>query len=97
MPDLAITSDQITGVGIGTIAVLVVVGVVIALLVAKLVVRVLVAVVIIALAVVVWTQRTAVVDAAEDAASRCEMSFFGVHIDPGNAQVKQACDKISRR
>jgi hypothetical protein len=94
MTDLAITTDQITGVGIGTIAVVVVIGLVIALVVSKIVVKVIVALLVVALGVLVWTQRTAVVDAAQDAAQRCDATFFGIHIDPGDEQVRQACDRI---
>jgi O-antigen ligase len=95
MADLALTTDQITGVGIGTIAAIVVIGLVIALVVSKIVVKVIVALLVVALAVLVWTQRTAVTDAAKDAAKRCDATFFGIHIDPANDQVKQACEKIS--
>ena len=97
MTDLALTTDQITGVGIGTIAVVAVIGLIIALVVSKIVVKVIVALLVVALAVVVWTQRTAVTDAAKDAARRCDATFFGIHIDPANEQVKQACARISGR
>ncbi|MHA3704915.1 hypothetical protein ACXR2U_22305 [Jatrophihabitans sp. YIM 134969] len=95
MTDLAITTDQITGVGIGTIAVVVVIGLIIALVVTKVVVKVIVALLVVALAVVVWTQRTAVTDAAKDAAKRCDASFFGIHVEPSNDDVRRACDRIA--
>lgn len=95
MADLALTTDQITGVGIGTIAVIAAIGLVIALIVSKILVKVIVALLVVALAVVVWTQRTAVTDAAQDAAQRCDATFFGIHIDPANPQVREACDRIS--
>ncbi len=97
MTDLALSTDQITGVGIGTIAVIAVIGLVVALLISKIVVKVIVGLLVVALAVLVWTQRTAVVDAAQDAAQRCNATFFGIHIDPANEQVKQACAQISGR
>ena len=95
MADLALTTDQITGVGIGTIAVIAVIGLVIALVVSKIVVKVIVALLVVALAVLVWTQRTAVTDAAKDAAQRCDATFFGIHIDPANEQVREACDRVA--
>ena len=95
MTDLALTTDQITGVGVGTIAAIAVIGLVIALIVSKIVVKVIVGLLVVALAVLVWTQRTAVTDAAQDAAKRCDATFFGIHIDPANEQVKQACARIS--
>lgn len=95
MTDLALTTDQITGVGIGTIAVIAVIGLIVALVVSRIVVKVIVALLVFALAVLVWTQRTAVTDAAKDAAKRCDATFFGIHIDPSSEQVKQACAQIS--
>lgn len=97
MRDLALTTDQITGVGIGTIAVVAVIGLIIVLIVSKIIAKVVVGLLVVALAVLVWTQRTAVVDAAQDAAKRCNASFFGIHIDPTDEQVRQACDQISGR
>lgn len=95
MADLALTTDQITGVGIGTIAVVAVIGLIVVLVISKIVAKVVVVLLVVVLAVLVWTQRTAVVNAAQDAAKRCDASFFGIHIDPANEQVRQACDQIS--
>lgn len=95
MADLALTTDQITGVGIGTIAVIAVIGLVIALIVSKIVVKVIVVLLVVALAVLVWTQRTAVTNAAKDAAARCDATFFGIHIDPADDRVREACDRIA--
>lgn len=97
MHDAALTTHQVTGLGIGVIAVIVVLGLVAAVIVTKLLVRLLVVVVVVALAVVVWTQRSAVVDAAGDAAKRCDATFFGIHIEPDNSRLREACQDITNR
>lgn len=93
----ALTAGQAAGLGVGAIIALVVAGLVAALLITKLALRVAVVVIVLALAVVVWTQRSAVVDAAQDAARRCNTSFFGVHINPSDPGVRRACQSVTGR
>lgn len=93
----ALTAGQAAGLGVGAIVVLIVVGVVAAVLVTKLALRVAVVVIVVALGVVIWTQRSAVVDAAQDAARRCNTSFFGVHINPSDPGVRRACQSVTNR
>lgn len=97
MTSHAIDVDQVTGLGVGAIVVVVVIGLIIAAIITKIVVRLAVVVVVVVLAVVIWTQRSAVLDAAQDAAHRCNATFFGVHIDPSDPGVRQACDAVTSR
>jgi hypothetical protein len=89
----ALTSTSIGAVGIGTIAVLVVIGIVLAVVISALIARVLILVIVVALAVVVWQQRSSV----ENAVKHCKtnVSFLGVHVD-APASVRQACRNLSR-
>lgn len=91
------TVAQASGLGLGAIVAVALIGLLIAVLVSRLVVRVIVAVVVVALAVVIWMQRTAVIDAAQDAAQRCNATFFGVHLSPSNPSVRHACQAVTRR
>lgn len=97
MTSHAIDVDQVTGIGVGAIVVVVVIGLIIGAIVTKIVVRVAIVVVVVVLGVVIWTQRSAVIDAAQDAAKRCNATFFGVHINPSDQGVRQACAAVTSR
>jgi hypothetical protein len=87
----------VKSVGIGVIIVIVLVGLMIARLVTKLITRLVVLIVVVVLAVVVYQQRDRVVQAADNAAKRCEASFFGIHVQPHDPTVRQACQQASTK
>ena len=85
----ALDAGQITPLGLGVIAVLIILGVVISAVVTALVVRIVVLVAVVVLAVVVWQQRSAIEHRVSE--HRCSFSFFGVHLDPPD-HLKRVCD-----
>ncbi len=89
----ALTSTSIAGIGVGTIAVVVVIGIVLAVVISALVARLLVVLIVVAVAVVVWQQRSSV----QNAVANCKtnVSFFGVHVDAPRS-VQQACREVTR-
>jgi uncharacterized membrane protein YoaK (UPF0700 family) len=86
----AIDTSQAKNVGILTIAAIVLVGLLIATLITKLVVRVVVLVVMVLLAVLVYQQR----DRVANAARSCDATFFGVHVQPHDPDVRKACQQL---
>jgi hypothetical protein len=91
---LALETDQVKSAGAVAIVAVVVVGLLLARLVTKLVTRVIVVVVALALSVLIYQQRARVEDQARKAVKQCEISFFGIHVRPSNADVKQACKRV---
>ncbi len=86
---LGLQSDDLTSIGVGVIAVLVVLGFLISFVLTKVIARILILVVVAGLGFWVWQQRTAIEDKVKDKACG-EYSFFGIHVDHP-AEVKQAC------
>jgi hypothetical protein len=81
MTPAAIGTSDLTKIGIGTTAALVVIGIILALVLTALIARVLIAVVVIVLAVVVWQQRGAIEHKIDQRACPPSLSFFGLHVD----------------
>lgn len=89
----ALSSTSIGALGVGTIAVVVVIGIVLAVVISAVLARLLIMLIVIALAIVVWQQRSSVETAVKNC--KANLSFFGVHVDvPAN--VRQACRNITR-
>jgi len=84
--DAALNSGDITKLGIGVIAVIVVIGIVLSLIISKLIARVIVLIVVVVLAVIVWQQRTSL----KNDFDKCKFNatFFGVHFDAPQSLVK---------
>jgi hypothetical protein len=89
----ALTSTSIAGVGVATIAVVVVIGIVLAVVVSALLARLLIVLIVAAVAVVVWQQRSSV----ENAVKNCKtnVSFLGIHVDVPRS-VQQTCREVTR-
>jgi protein-S-isoprenylcysteine O-methyltransferase Ste14 len=83
----ALSSSDVTKVGIIVIVALVLVGALLSILITAIVGRIIILVVVIALGVVVWQQRTHV----KDQIDKCHLSvsFFGVHLDAPDSVVKE--------
>jgi hypothetical protein len=86
----ALSSSDITKVGVIVIVALVLIGALLSIVITAIVGRIVVLVVVVALAVLVWQQRTHVKDRIES----CHFSttFFGVHLDAPQS-VKDHCPK----
>jgi uncharacterized membrane protein YebE (DUF533 family) len=93
---VALDTSQVKNVGILAIVVIVVIGLVLARLMTKIVTRLVVLVVVAALAVLVYQQRGRVESAANNAAKRCDATFFGVHVQPHDPTIRKACAKAAK-
>jgi hypothetical protein len=89
----AFSTDQAKAVAIGAIIVIVVVGALLSFVVTKLVGRLIVGAVVVGLGIFVWTQRADI----ESAAKKCDATFFGIHLTPSNATIKQHCQQVANR
>jgi len=90
-------TDQVKTIGIVAIVAIVVLGLLIARLVTKVVVRVAVLIVMVVLGLAVYQQRDKVTDAANDALKKCDVTFFGIHVHPDDANIKKACDALAQQ
>ncbi len=86
----AISSDNITTIGIGLIVAVVVIGALLSFLLTRLIARAIILVVVIVLGVFVWQQRNHVRDEVNTHACNLSATFFGVHVN-APASVQQAC------
>ena len=84
----ALNAGNVTALGIGVIAALIVIGIVLTALVTAIIGRILVFVVMVVLAVVVWQQRSTIENRISQ--HKCNFSFFGVHLDPPDS-LKKYC------
>jgi protein-S-isoprenylcysteine O-methyltransferase Ste14 len=87
----ALDTDQAKTIGLVAVIVLVVAAVLINLVISRIITRVIVLVVAIGLALFVWTQRSSI----EDAAKKCDATFFGVHLTPTDPALKQHCQQLT--
>ena len=87
----ALSSSDVTKVGIIVIVALVVFGALLSIVITAIVGRIIVLVVVVALGVLVWQQRTHV----KDQIDKCDLSvsFFGVHIDAPESVVTECLKK----
>jgi hypothetical protein len=86
----ALSSQNITQIGLVVIGALVLIGVLLSVLITAIVGRLIMLTIVVALGILVWQQRTHIED--EINKNKCNLSatFFGVHLD-APASVKQAC------
>jgi hypothetical protein len=86
----ALSSTDLTKVGIIVTVALVVVGLLLSILITAIVGRLIVAVVVVVLAIFVWQQRSHVEDRINNACDQ-HATYFGFHLDVPDS-VKQKCD-----
>lgn len=79
MAAVALSSDNITKIGLIVIVALLAVGLLLSVVITALIARIIIALVVVGLAVFVWQQRTHI----KDQFDKCNFSatFFGVHLD----------------
>ena len=90
--DVALGSGDVTTLGVGLTAALVVVGLLLVMAVKALVVRVVTVAVVIVLGVVVWQQREHVEDAYSTRNCDLGATYFGIHLDAPDS-VRRACEQ----
>jgi hypothetical protein len=88
----AFSTDQAKAVGIFAIAVIILAGVLLTFVFTKLTARLILGAIVVGLGIFVWTQR----DAIDADAKKCDATFFGIHLTPSNAALKQHCAQINR-
>ena len=89
----ALSTSDVTKIGVGVIIALFVLGALLSLMITAIVGRVIILVVVIALGVVVWQQRNHV----KNQIKKCDLSvsFFGVTLNAPD-DVKQQCRNLNR-
>jgi hypothetical protein len=92
----ALDTSQVKNLSIVAIAAVVLIGLLIARLVTKVVTRIIVLVVVVVLGFALYNQRAKVVDAADEAAKKCEATFFGIHVQPSDENIKKACAEAAK-
>lgn len=93
MNSVALSSGNVTRIGLIVIAALVVVGLLLSLVLTALVARIVILVVVIGLGIFVWQQRTHI----KDQFDKCHFgaTFFGIHMDAPQS-LHQRCQQIKR-
>jgi hypothetical protein len=92
----ALDTSQVKNLSITAIVAVLVIGVIVSWVVTKIVSRIVSIVVAVALAGALYTQRATVVDKLDKTAKNCEVTFFGIHVQPSNDTVKKACDQVAK-
>ena len=82
----AVDAGDITKIGVGVILGLIVIGIVLSIIITAIIGRVLIAVVVIVLGIFVWQQRSSIEH--KISTKNCNLTFFGVHLDPPQALQK---------
>jgi hypothetical protein len=88
----ALDTSQVKNVSVVAIVAVVVIGLLISWLVTKVVARVIVLLLTLVLGFALYNQRAKVVDEANKIAKRCDATFFGIHVQPSDPNIKKACD-----
>ena len=89
---VAFNTDQAKTVGIFALGVIIVAGVLLSFVFTKLISRLVIAAIIVGLGIFTWTQR----DAIDHDAQKCDATFFGIHLVPSNAELRQHCEQLTR-
>jgi nitrous oxidase accessory protein NosD len=94
MAALALSSDNITKIGLIIIVAVLVIGLLLSIVITALVARIVIAVLVIGLAVLVWQQRTHLKDKFDN----CDLqaTFFGVHFQAPQS-VEDKCRNTNVR
>ena len=95
MTAVALSSDNITKVGLTIIIAVVLIGALLSIVITALVARIVILVLVIGIAVLVWQQRTHLKDKFDD----CDLhaTFFGVHFDAPQSVVDECNARLQPR
>lgn len=87
----ALDTSQVKNLGLGSIFVVALIGLVLAYLVTKVVAKIIVIALVIVFCLVAYNERSNVISALDTHAKNCDVTFFGIHVQPSNPTVKAAC------
>jgi len=91
MSTLALDTEQAKTLAVVVVIGLIVLAVLLNAVITAIVGRIVVIVVALVLAGVVWSQRADI----ESAAKKCDATFLGVHLTPGNDTLKRRCRSVT--
>jgi protein-S-isoprenylcysteine O-methyltransferase Ste14 len=89
----ALSSDDITRVGVIIIVALVLIGLLLSIVITAIVGRIIILVVVVGLGILVWQQRTHIKNQVDDC--HFNATFFGVHVSAPQS-VQQHCRQIHK-
>jgi hypothetical protein len=92
----ALDTSQVKSLGLLAIVAVILIGLLIARLVTKIITRLVVVVLVVVFGAAIYQQRGKALDAATSAAQRCDVTFFGIHIQPSDPTVKKACAALGK-
>ena len=87
---LALDAGNITRIGVVVIVALLLAGVLLSVVITAIIARLVLLAVVVAGAILVWHQRTDIIDKVNSRACKLDATFFGVHLD-GPQAVRNAC------
>jgi hypothetical protein len=93
----ALDTSQVKSLGLGGVGAVVLIGLIIAILVGRIVTKIVVLAIALVLGFALYSQRSQVLDAIDKQAKKCDITFFGVHVQPSDANVKKACAELAKR
>ncbi|MDQ1749612.1 MAG: hypothetical protein QOE71_668 [Pseudonocardiales bacterium] len=94
---VALDTSQVKSLGLGAIIVIVLVGLAIAYFVTKVVTKIITIVLVVILGFALYNQRQKVLDAIDQTAKKCDVTFFGIHVQPSDANIKKACAEVAKQ
>ncbi|MDQ1733169.1 MAG: hypothetical protein QOK10_3328 [Pseudonocardiales bacterium] len=92
----ALDTSQVKGLGLGAIIVILLIGLALAYFVTKIVTKIIVLAIVVVLAFGLYNQRAKVLDALDKQAKQCDVTFFGVHVQPSDPNIKKACATVAK-
>ena len=93
MTAVALSSDNITKIGLIIIAAVVLIGLLLSIVITALVARIVILVLVIGLGILVWQQRTHLKDKFDNCDTQA--TFFGIHFDAPQS-VTDRCNQLHR-
>ncbi|MGX7681917.1 hypothetical protein ACSMXN_23790 [Jatrophihabitans sp. DSM 45814] len=94
---VALDSSQVKTVGLGAIIVIVLIGLIISFVVTRIITKIITIAIMVALVFVLYNQRQKVIDAIDNSAKKCDATFFGVHVQPSDENIKKACAAVAKQ
>ncbi|CAN5493707.1 hypothetical protein BH10ACT8_BH10ACT8_19420 [soil metagenome] len=94
---LALDTSQVKNLGIVAIVAVLVIGLAVSYFVSKIVTKIVTIVVVVIVGFALYNQRQKVVDALDKSAKKCDVTFFGVHVQPSDPTIRQACAAVAKQ
>jgi hypothetical protein len=93
----ALDTSQVKNLSIVAIVAVLVIGIIISWIVTKIVSRIIAVVVAVLISGALYSQRATVIDKLDKTAKKCDVTFFGIHVQPSNDNVKKACAELAKQ